>query len=97
MTLAFPDPYKRICVLTDASGRFYAGLVTQIDEEQLDFPMDEHHKPLAFLSGEFKRGQLLLTVPGKEGFAIVDTVTKVDYLLLSYDEFSILSDHLNLT
>jgi RNase H-like domain found in reverse transcriptase len=36
MTLAFPDPDKRICVLTDASDRFYAGLVTQIDEEQLD-------------------------------------------------------------
>jgi RNase H-like domain found in reverse transcriptase len=34
----------------------------------------------------------------REGrFAIVDTVTKVEYLLLSHDEFSILSDHLNLT
>jgi predicted DNA-binding transcriptional regulator YafY len=31
MTLAFPDPDKRICVLTDASECFYAGLVTQID------------------------------------------------------------------
>jgi RNase H-like domain found in reverse transcriptase len=27
MTLAFPDPDKRICVLTDASDRFYAGMV----------------------------------------------------------------------
>jgi hypothetical protein len=57
MTLAFPDLDKRICVLTDASDRFYAGLmtqrdeeqldrfytglVTQIDEEQLDLPMEE--------------------------------------------------------
>jgi hypothetical protein len=31
MTLAFTDPDKRICVLTDASIFFYAGLVTQID------------------------------------------------------------------
>jgi hypothetical protein len=30
-------------------------------------------------------------------FALVDTVTKVDNLLLSHDEFSILSDLLNLT
>jgi hypothetical protein len=97
MTLAFPDPDKRICVLTDASDRFYAGLVTQI-EEQLDLPMEEQdHQPLAFLSGEFKGAQLRCTVSEKEGFAIVDTVTKVDYLLLSHDEFSILSDHLNLT
>jgi hypothetical protein len=28
MTLAFLDPGKRICVLTDASDRFYAGLMT---------------------------------------------------------------------
>jgi hypothetical protein len=41
MTLAFPDPDKRICILTDASGRFYAVLVTQIDEKQLDLPMQE--------------------------------------------------------
>jgi RNase H-like domain found in reverse transcriptase len=55
MTLAFPDPDKRICVVTDASNRFYAGLVTQIDKEQLDLPMEEqYHQPLAFLSGEFK-------------------------------------------
>jgi hypothetical protein len=39
MTLEFPDPDKRICVVTDASDRFYAGLVTQIDKEQLDIPM----------------------------------------------------------
>jgi RNase H-like domain found in reverse transcriptase len=98
MTLAFPDPDKRICVLTDASDRFYAGLVTQIDEEQLDLPMEEQdHQPLAFLSGEFKGAQLRWTVPEKEGFAIVDTVTKMHYLLLSHDEFSIISDHLNLT
>jgi hypothetical protein len=50
-----------------------------------------------FLSGEFKGAQLRWTVPEKEGFAIVDTVTNVDYLLLSHDKFSILSDRLNLT
>jgi hypothetical protein len=97
VTLAFPDPDKRICVLTDASDRFYAGLVTQIHEEQLDLPMEEQdHQPLAFLSSEFKGAQQRWTVPEKEVFAIVDTVTKVHYLLLSRDEFSILFDHLNL-
>jgi hypothetical protein len=97
MTLAFTDPDKRICVLTDASDLFYAGLVTQIDEEQLDLPMEEQdHQPLAFLSGDFKGAQLRWTVPEKEGFAIVDAVTKVDYLLLCHDELSILSYHLDL-
>jgi hypothetical protein len=41
MTLAFPDSDKRICVLTDASDRCFAGLVTQIDEEQVDLQMEE--------------------------------------------------------
>jgi hypothetical protein len=55
MTLEFPDPDKRICVLTDASDRFYAGLVTHIDEKQLDLPIEEQdHQPLAFLSAEFR-------------------------------------------
>jgi RNase H-like domain found in reverse transcriptase len=81
MTLAFPDPEKRIWVLTNAFDRFYADLVTQIHEEQLDLPMKEQdHQPLAFLSGEFKGAQLRWTVPEKESFAIFDTVTKVDYL-----------------
>jgi RNase H-like domain found in reverse transcriptase len=98
MTLEFPDPGKWICVLTDASDRFYACLVTQIDEEQLDLPMEEQdHQPLALLSGELIGAQLRWKVSEKEGFAIVDTMTKVDYLLLSHDELSILSDHLNLT
>jgi hypothetical protein len=98
MTLAFPDPDKRICVLTDASDRFYAVLVTQIHEKQLNIPVQEQdHQPLAFLSGEFKGAQQRWTAPEKEIFAIVDTVTKVNYLLLSHDEFWILSDHLNLT
>jgi hypothetical protein len=98
MTLAFPDPEKRKFVLTDASVRLYDGLVTQIHEEHLDLSIEEQdHQPLAFLSGEFKGAQQRWTVPEKEGFAIVDTVAKVDYLLLSHDEFSILSDYLNLT
>jgi RNase H-like domain found in reverse transcriptase len=68
MTLAFPDPGKRICVLTDASDRFCAGLVTQIDEEQLDLPMEEQdHQPLALLSDDFKCGQLRWTVQEREG------------------------------
>jgi RNase H-like domain found in reverse transcriptase len=55
MPLAFPDPDKRICVLTNASDRFYAGLVTQIDEEQLDLPMEEQdHRPLAFFQASSK-------------------------------------------
>jgi hypothetical protein len=55
MTLVFPDPDRRICVLTDASDRFYAGLVAQIDEEQLELPMEEQdHQHLAFFQASSK-------------------------------------------
>jgi RNase H-like domain found in reverse transcriptase len=98
MTMAYPDPSKRICVLTDASERFYAGIVTQVDESQLDLPIEQQdHQPLSFVYGEFKGAPLRWTVPEKEGFAVVDVVTKMDYILLIPSEFSILSDHLNLT
>jgi hypothetical protein len=53
ITLAFPDPDKRICLLTNASYRLYDGLVAQIHEEQLDFPMEEQdHQPLVFFQAK---------------------------------------------
>jgi hypothetical protein len=59
MTLVFPDPDTRICELTDASDRFYADLVTLIQEEQLDLPMKrQDHQSLAFF---FKRVQRCAT------------------------------------
>jgi hypothetical protein len=98
MTLAFPDPGKRICDLKDVSYLFYDRLVKHIHEEQLYLPVYEQgHQPLRLLSCELQGAQQRWTVPEKEGFAIVYTVSNVDYLLLSHDEFSILSDHLNLT
>jgi hypothetical protein len=77
MALTFQT--KRICVLTDASDRFYAGLVTQVHKDQLYYPMKEQdQQPLAFLSSEFKGAQQRLTVPEKKGFTFVDTLIKVD-------------------
>jgi hypothetical protein len=49
-------------------------------EEQNHQPLEQDHQPLELLSGDFKGAQQQWTVPEKEGFAIVDTVTKVDYL-----------------
>jgi RNase H-like domain found in reverse transcriptase len=57
----------------------------------------QDHLPLVFLSGEFKGAQQRWTVSEKESFDTVDATTRVDDLLLSHDEFPILSGHLNLT
>lgn len=36
ITLSYPDATKTICVFTDASHRFYAGVVTQCDKKSLE-------------------------------------------------------------
>jgi RNase H-like domain found in reverse transcriptase len=97
MTTAHPDPKQRICVFTDASDAFYSGMITQVPEHHLDLPVhDQQHQPLAFTSGRFRGSQERWTIPEKEAFAVIETVTKHSYLLLAAEQFSILSDHFNL-
>jgi RNase H-like domain found in reverse transcriptase len=97
MTTAHPDPKQRICVFTDASDSIYSGIITQVPEHHLDLPVhDQQHQPLAFTSGRFRGSQERWTIPEKEEFAVIETVTKHSYLLLAAEQFSILSDHLNL-
>jgi hypothetical protein len=97
MTTAHPDPKQRIYVFTDASDAFYSGMITQVPEHHLDLPVhDQQHRPLAFTSGRFRGSQERWTIPEKEAFAVIETVTKHSYLLLAFEQFSILSDHFNL-
>jgi hypothetical protein len=97
MTTAHPDPKQRICVFTDASDAFYSGMITQVREHHQDLPVhDQKHQPLAFTSGRFRGSQERWTIPEKEAFAVIETVTKHSYLLLAAEQFSILSDHFNL-
>jgi RNase H-like domain found in reverse transcriptase len=92
MTIAHPDPKKRICVFTDASDAFYSGMITQVPEHHLDLAVqDQQHQPLAFTSGRFRGSQERWTIPEMEAFAVIETVTKHSYLLLASDQFSILS------
>jgi RNase H-like domain found in reverse transcriptase len=84
MTTAHPDPTKRVCVFTDASDAFYSGMITQVPEHHLDLPVHgQQHQPLAFTSGRFRGSQERWTIPEKEAFAVIETVTKHSYLLLA--------------
>jgi RNase H-like domain found in reverse transcriptase len=97
MSTAHPDPSKLVCVFTDASDALYSGMITQVLECHLDLPVhDQQHQPLAFTSGRFRGSQERWTIPEKETFAVIGTVTKHRYLLLAAEQFSILSDHFNL-
>jgi hypothetical protein len=72
-------------------------MITHVPEHHLDIPFhDQQHQPRALTSGRCRGSQERGTIPEKEAFAVIETVTKHSYLLLAAENFSILSDHFNL-
>lgn len=79
--LAFPKEAHVICVFTDASEEFWAGIITRISKDQLKRSIDLHeHKPMAFLGGRFAGAQKHWTTYDKEAYAIEQTFDRMDYL-----------------
>jgi len=94
--LAHRDPDKELCIYTDASERYWAGVVTQCERRELEKNvMEQRHEPLAFLSGEFSGPELAWTTYEKEGYAIHQTFRRMDYMLLC-EEPRVFTDHRNL-
>ena len=97
VTLAYPDPEKVICVFTDASEKFWSGVVTQTKSDQLELPPGEQqHEPIAFLCSAFKDASENWTTFEKEAFAIFQTFAKLDYLFLVRQDVRVFTDHRNL-
>ena len=97
VTLAYPDPDKMICIFTDASDRYWSGVVTQCDPEDLNLPIGEqNHVPLAFLGSAFKGASLNWSTFEKEAFAIFQTFEKLDYMLMGHKHTHVFTDHRNL-
>lgn len=83
VTLAHPSLQKVSCLFKDASERNWSGILSQIPQEDCDQPFaDQLHEPLAFLSGSFKGGSSRWSTAEKEASAIVNSVERLDYLLL---------------
>jgi len=98
VTLGHPDPAKVLCLFTDASDTHWSGVLTQIPQSDVDLPFEEQrHDPLSFLSGSFKGSRCRWSTPEKEAFAIVESVTRLDYLVLRPGGFLMFTDHKNLT
>ena len=84
------------CVLKfpSASDLFWGGFLTQVPEEDLvsGIPvMDMAHKPLGFVSGEFKGSHLNWALVAAETFTILSMCQRLSYLL--WDGFDIFCDH----
>jgi RNase H-like domain found in reverse transcriptase len=84
-------------VFTDASEALNYGMITQVPEHHLDLTVqDQQHQPLAVTVGRFWGSRERWTVPEKEACAVIETMTKHNYILLASDQISILSDLFNL-
>ena len=95
--LAFPDPQKEFCLYTDASEHSWGAVLTQIPREDVDKKIeDQRHEPLHFLGGQFKDSSKHWAIIEKEAFAIVESCTRLDYLLQRPAGFRIYADHRNL-
>lgn len=94
--LAHPKPDHNLCLFTDASDTHWAAILTQVPSGQERNPLeDQQHEPLCFLSGAFKGSAANWSVPEKEGFAVVEAMCRLDYLIAGRS-VSIFTDHANL-
>ena len=90
------DSAQRLCLHTDASDHFHAAVLTQVPIEDLEKPQgDQRHSPLAFISGSFKGAMSRWSVFEKEAFAIVNAMSRLDYLTCC-GLTNIYTDHRNL-
>ena len=93
--LALPKLDQNLCLFTDASDSHWA-ILTQVPPQDRSKELQEQrHKPLCFLSGVFSGSSSNWSVPEKEGFAIVEAMCRLDYLVLGR-EVNIFTDHANL-
>ena len=95
--LSHRDPAKIICIHTDASDKFWSGIVTQCDPSELQKPkIEQIHQPLAFLGSQFSTPQERWTTYEQEAFAIYETFKRLKYLMVCEKGIHIFTDHKNL-
>ena len=94
--LAHVKENYHICLFTDASESHWAAILTQVPSDQRKKDIEEQeHEPLYFLSGSFKNASSNWSVPEKEGFAIVESMTRLDHIVMGR-QVNIFTDHANL-
>jgi len=85
-----------MCLFTDASNTHWSGILTQVLPEERRKPIEEQdHQPLCFISGAFTGSSFNWSTPEKEGFAIVTSMCRLDYLIAGHT-VNIYTDHANL-
>eukprot|EP00903_Cladosiphon_okamuranus_P017435 g16059.t1 len=97
VTLYHPKEGSAVLMFPDASDEHWGSFLTQVPQSELDAGVvveDMSHEPLGFLSGTFRGSQLRWATVDKEGFAIISTLRRLEYLL--WGGVHIHTDHRNL-
>ena len=90
-------PGATLCLFTDASDRFYAGLLTQVIDYDTTKPITEQiHMPMCTLSGKFTNSQVGWSTFEKEAYPIVKACQDWEYYLLTPNGFRVYTDHANI-
>jgi hypothetical protein len=91
------DLESTICLLTDASQRHYASLLTQVAKWKDDVPVEgQAHEMLATFNGEFVGTALKWSTIEKEAFPIIKSLKEFRYQLTTSKGFRLFTDHANL-
>lgn len=86
----------KLSLFTDASETHCSAIPTQVLDGQLKRCIeDQEHEPFSFLSGSFTGAVAGWSVPDEEGFAMVESMTNLDYLVTGRT-VAIFTDHANL-
>ena len=97
VTQAHPNPAYTKVLFTDASDLHWGAFLGQIRDFDIEMEVTEQPmEPLYFLSGTFRGSQIKWATPDKEGFAIVEAVERLRYLLICPKGFRLYTDHRNL-
>ena len=97
VTLSHPKPGWAVLMFPDASDEHWGSFLTQVPQNELDRGVlveDMTHEPLGFLSETFKGSQQRWATVDKEGFAVVRTFSRLEYLL--WNGVHTYTDHRNL-
>ena len=94
--LAHPRQETAFCLFTDASETHWSAILTQVPLNQRRKEIEkQEHEPLSFLSGSFTGSAANWSMPEKEGFAVIEGMCRLDYLVAGKTVF-IYTDHANL-
>ena len=77
--LRYPDPNKEYTLFTDASGIGWAGVLTQLFEDEKG--KSKQH-PVCYVSGQFRGSQQNWAALTKEAYAIYMSVHKLSFYII---------------